>query len=129
MKMYTPLPTVAIVAQAANTVLLAVHSQAGHMDDAAERGMGAENRARTTADLLEDDEEADVGVDRLRAAKYVAPFLFLGLFDLVLLLGWGLDPLWGFMILPPILFVSVLAWIAFRTGFASERTGQDRPQN
>jgi hypothetical protein len=25
------------------------------------------------------------------------------------------------MILPPILFVSVLAWIAFRTGFASDR--------
>ena len=46
----------------------------------------------------------------------------IGLFDLVLLLGWGLDPLWGFMILPPILFVSVLGWIAFRTGFASDRT-------
>jgi hypothetical protein len=27
------------------------------------------------------------------------------------------------MILPPILFVSVLGWIAFRTGFASDRTG------
>ncbi|MFC6975616.1 hypothetical protein ACFQL1_14675 [Halomicroarcula sp. GCM10025709] len=100
------------------------------MDDAAGRGTGAEGHARTTADLLQDDDEQDeTGVDRRRAAKYVAPFLALGLFDLVLLLGWGLDPLWGFMILPPILFVSVLAWIAFRTGFASERTGEERPQN
>jgi hypothetical protein len=94
------------------------------MDDAAD----TETAGRTTADLLADDDDG-VGVDRWRAAKYVAPFLALGLFDLVLLLGWGLDPLWGFMILPPILFVSVLAWIAFRTGFASERTGEERPQD
>ncbi|WP_254273595.1 hypothetical protein [Haloarcula marina] len=81
---------------------------------------------RTTEDLLEDDadEAADSeGVSRWQATKYIAPFVAIGLFDLVLLLGWGLDPLWGFMILPPILFVSVLGWIAFRTGFASDRTG------
>ncbi len=65
-----------------------------------------------------DIREGETHLNRKRAALYVAPFLALGLFDLVLLLGWGLDPLWGFMILPPILFVSVLAWIAFRTGFA-----------
>jgi len=61
-------------------------------------------------------------VTRTQALKYVSPFLFIGLADLVLLLFWGLDPLWGFMILPPILFMSVLTWIAFRTGFASDRT-------
>jgi hypothetical protein len=60
------------------------------------------------------------GYDRRRAALAVAPFLLVGLFDLVLLLGWGLDPLWGFMILPPILFMSALAWLAFRTGFVGE---------
>ncbi|WP_226012285.1 hypothetical protein [Halomicrobium salinisoli] len=65
-----------------------------------------------------DIRQGDDHLNRKRAALYVAPFLALGLFDLALLLGWGLDPLWGFMILPPILFVSVLAWIAFRTGFA-----------
>ncbi|WP_225333469.1 hypothetical protein [Halomicrobium urmianum] len=62
--------------------------------------------------------EGDNHLNRRRAALYVAPFIALGLFDLVLLLGWGLDPLWAFMILPPILFISVLAWIAFRTGLA-----------
>ncbi|QGN06171.1 hypothetical protein Hrd1104_01940 [Halorhabdus sp. CBA1104] len=59
--------------------------------------------------------------DRRQALKAVIPFLALGLADLLLLLGWGLDPLWGFMILPPILFISVLAWIGFRTGFISDR--------
>ncbi|WP_135667173.1 hypothetical protein [Halorhabdus rudnickae] len=63
--------------------------------------------------------------DRGQALKAVLPFLALGLADLLLLLFWGLDPLWGFMILPPILFISVLAWIGFRTGFIGDRT-QDR---
>ena len=104
------------------------------MDDTVESGIDAEGSGSerpTTADLLAGDDESSTlvdtdGLDRWQAAKYVAPFLFIGLFDLALLLGWGLDPLWGFMILPPILFVSVLAWIAFRTGFASDRTGEQR---
>jgi len=95
------------------------------MDDTAGSALGDEPEDRTTADLLDEDSESLVdtpGVDRWTATKYIAPFVAIGLFDLVLLLGWGLDPLWGFMILPPILFVSVLGWIAFRTGFASDRT-------
>ncbi|WP_227353361.1 hypothetical protein [Haladaptatus salinisoli] len=60
------------------------------------------------------------GVNRKRAAKAVIPFLALGLFDLALILGWGMDPLWGFAILPPILFISVLAWIGFKSGFITE---------
>ncbi|PSP83812.1 hypothetical protein BRC96_08350 [Halobacteriales archaeon QS_6_64_34] len=92
------------------------------MDDTAESGLD-QSTERTTADLLEDDEEGLVeGMTRKKATLYIAPFVAIGLFDLFLLLGWGLDPLWGFMILPPILFVSVLGWIAFRTGFASDRT-------
>ncbi|WP_227374766.1 hypothetical protein [Haladaptatus halobius] len=59
-------------------------------------------------------------VNRKRAAKAVIPFLALGLFDLALILGWGMDPLWGFAILPPILFISVLAWIGFKSGFITE---------
>lgn len=47
----------------------------------------------------------------------VTPFLLLGLADVALLLVWGISPLWGFVILPPILFMVVLGWIAFTNGF------------
>jgi hypothetical protein len=69
-----------------------------------------------------DDGEGESGPNRRRAALAVAPFLALGLADVVLLLGWGIEPLWAFAILPPILFVSVLAWIAFSTDFLAGRT-------
>jgi len=67
------------------------------------------------------DEASDAKLTRKRAVLAVTPFLLLGLADVILLLGWGLNPLWGFMILPPILFITALAWLAFRTGFVSER--------
>jgi len=54
---------------------------------------------------------------RLRATLAVVPFLALGLADVLLLLFWGLDPLWGFVILPPILFMTAIGWVAFKTGF------------
>lgn len=76
----------------------------------------------TEEDVGEDAGDESV-VSRRRAALAILPFLLLGLADVVLLLGWGLDPLWGFMILPPILFICVIGWIAFKTGFAS-REGQ-----
>ncbi|MEZ3114951.1 hypothetical protein RYH80_03335 [Halobaculum sp. MBLA0147] len=60
--------------------------------------------------------------NRRRAVVYVAPFLALGIADVLLLLWWGIDPLWGFMILPPILFCSVLAYLAFSTDFLDDRT-------
>ncbi|MFC7156336.1 hypothetical protein ACFQPA_12875 [Halomarina halobia] len=53
---------------------------------------------------------------RKRAAIAILPFLLLGLANVALLLTWGLEPLWAFMILPPILFISVLGWFAFRGG-------------
>ncbi|ADJ16199.1 hypothetical protein [Halalkalicoccus jeotgali] len=58
--------------------------------------------------------------DRLRAAKYTLPFVALGIADVILVIGWGLNPIWGFAILPPILFMSVLTWIAFKSGFVSD---------
>jgi hypothetical protein len=67
------------------------------------------------------DDSGAGGYDRKRAALAVLPFLLLGLADVALLLGWGLNPLWGFMILPPILFISALAWLAFRSGFVDDR--------
>ncbi|MGM0399061.1 MAG: hypothetical protein ACQEQY_08730 [Halobacteriota archaeon] len=55
--------------------------------------------------------------NRKQAALLVTPFLLLGVADVVLLLVWGIDPLWGFVILPPILFMTLLGWIAFTNDF------------
>ncbi|WP_254530901.1 hypothetical protein [Natrinema gelatinilyticum] len=66
---------------------------------------------------------ADDGADYRRAARYVAPFFVIGLVNLVILLRWGLDPLWAFAILPPMLFLSGIAWVAFGHGF-HERPGR-----
>ena len=66
-----------------------------------------------------DPEEHELS--RRRAFFAALPFLLLGLADVVLLLKWGLDPLWGFMILPPILMISVLGWVAFRGGMIRNR--------
>lgn len=66
----------------------------------------------------------DIGettLTRKRAALAILPFLLLGLADIALLLLWGLEPLWGFLILPPILFISAIGYIAFRTGLAEDR--------
>jgi len=60
--------------------------------------------------------------NRRRAVLAVTPFLLLGLADVVLLLFWGIEPLWAFAILPPILFSTVLAWLAFSTDFLEDRT-------
>jgi hypothetical protein len=60
--------------------------------------------------------------NRKWAALAVAPFLVIGLGNVVLLLGWGIEPLWAFAILPPILFCSVLAYIVFSTDFLDDRT-------
>lgn len=59
--------------------------------------------------------------DRWRAAKYTIPFVLLGIANVALVLGWGLNPIWGFAILPPILFMSVLTWVAFKSGFVTDR--------
>jgi len=74
--------------------------------------------------MAENDEG---GYRRKRAALAVLPFLLLGVADVVLLLQWGINPLWGFMILPPILFMSALAWIAFRSGFVGNRVVDEEP--
>lgn len=66
--------------------------------------------------------EAESGRSRKWAVIAVLPFLAIGLGDVVLLLIWGIDPLWGFAILPPILFCSVLAYLVFSTDFLEGRT-------
>lgn len=61
---------------------------------------------------------------RKAATIVILPFLALGIGNLLLILWWGLDPLWGFLLLPPILFICVIGWIAIRGGFAENRTGE-----
>ncbi|WP_435335080.1 hypothetical protein [Haloarchaeobius sp. TZWWS8] len=86
-------------------------------DEAGEEPEGA--GAVAEAPIPDDDE-----VSRKQAFLYILPFLLLGLADVVLLLGWGLDPLWGFMILPPILMISFLGWVAFKYGFVDHQDYQ-----
>jgi hypothetical protein len=62
------------------------------------------------------------GKNRRRAALAVFPFLLIGVGNAVLIVAMGTDPLWGFAILPPILFCSVLAYIVFSTDFLDDRT-------
>lgn len=75
--------------------------------------------ATSNGDEHAESDASDGSINRRRALLAILPFLLLGLADVALLLGWGLDPLWGFMILPPILFICVIGWIAFRTGFVT----------
>jgi len=59
--------------------------------------------------------------NRRKGVLATLPFLALGVADVVLLFGWGLEPLWAFAILPPIIFCSVLAYIVFSTDFLEDR--------
>lgn len=56
------------------------------------------------------------GRSRVRATLAVVPLVAIGLGDLALVLLWGVDPLWGFLIVPPMTFVAAVGWIAFRSG-------------
>ncbi|WP_144902953.1 hypothetical protein [Halobellus captivus] len=91
--------------------------------------MASSASAETRSDAADEEfdpnaplESESGGRNRKRAALAVAPFLAIGLGNVVLLLGWGLEPLWAFLLLPPILFCSVLAYIVFSTDFLDQRT-------
>jgi hypothetical protein len=59
--------------------------------------------------------------NRRRAALYALPFLALGVGNAVLILNFGLEPLWAFAQLPPILFTTALTYIVFSTDFLDDR--------
>ena len=59
--------------------------------------------------------------NRRRAALYALPFLALGVGNAILILNFGLEPLWAFAQLPPILFTTVLTYIVFSTDFLDDR--------
>ena len=58
--------------------------------------------------------DATSEVDRLDAAIATVPFLAVGVFNVLLILLWGADYLWGFVVFVPVVFMSALAWFAFR---------------
>jgi hypothetical protein len=71
-----------------------------------------------------DDTEGGFRKGRKTAAFIILPFVLLGVGNVILILLWGIDPLWGFLLLPPVLFISAIGWIAIRGGFAEDRTGE-----
>ena len=83
---------------------------------------GSSTKGPSRDDIL-DDEVLDSGRKRKRAALYSLPFLLLGLGNVALILTWGLEPLWAFLLLPPILFCTVLTYIVFSTDFLEGREG------
>lgn len=63
---------------------------------------------------MEDDAE---GLSRKKkAVVVVVPCFVLGIGNVVLILQWGLNPLWGVLLFPPVVFVSVIGWIAISGG-------------
>lgn len=78
--------------------------------------------SETGGDSPDDPTEEASGRNRRRAALAVLPFLAIGVGNVVLILLQGLEPLWGFLLLPPVLFCSVLAYLVFSTDFLEGRT-------
>ena len=60
-------------------------------------------------------------LDRKRVALVMVPLLALGLADVTLIVLWGVNPLLGLAVLPPILFVTVLGWVALSGGLVEGR--------
>ncbi|TQQ79295.1 hypothetical protein EGH24_11735 [Halonotius terrestris] len=61
------------------------------------------------------------GRNRKRAVLYALPFFALGIGNATLILVWGIDPLWAFAQLPPILFTTALTYLVFSTDFLDNR--------
>ena len=59
--------------------------------------------------------------NRRQAALYALPFLAIGVGNAILILNFGLEPLWAFAQLPPILFTTALTYIVFSTDFLDDR--------
>lgn len=55
-------------------------------------------------------------IDRRVAAAAAAPLLAVGIGNVALVLLWGADPAWAFVLFLPVAFITALAWFAFRAG-------------
>lgn len=59
--------------------------------------------------------------NRRRAALATLPFLALGLAVVLLSLEFVPQPLWAFLLVPPVVFMSILTYMTFRSDFLDER--------
>ncbi|MXR42302.1 hypothetical protein GRX01_13265 [Halobaculum sp. WSA2] len=93
----------------------------GEAADAADTSDGSD-APEAGGDAPDDPTAESSGRNRRRAALAVLPFLVIGVGNVVLILLQGLEPLWGFLLLPPVLFCSMLAYLVFSTDFLEGRT-------
>ena len=71
-----------------------------------------------------DDAEETTGVNWRRATLIILPFLALGVGNGVLIVQWGLSPVWGLMLLGPVIFISAIGWLAIRGGIGEGETSE-----
>jgi hypothetical protein len=57
-----------------------------------------------------------------KAAVIIVPFLLLGIGNVLLILQWGLDLVWGLLLVPPVLFISAMGWIAISGGLVDRES-------
>lgn len=86
--------------------------------DADEFDAGADTDERQSARSAHPDADAP---NRRRAALATLPFLLLGLAVAVLAVAFAPQPLWGFLLLPPVAFMAVLTYLTFRSDFLADR--------
>ena len=55
---------------------------------------------------------------RRKAALIVVPLFVLGVGNVLLILQWDMNPVWGVLLVPPVIFISALGWIAIEGGIA-----------
>ena len=67
---------------------------------------------------MTDDDSEGGRSGAAKAALIVVPLFLLGAGNVVLLLQWGINPVWGLLLFPPVVFISVIGWIAIRGGLA-----------
>jgi hypothetical protein len=73
---------------------------------------------------LPDDRSAVPSTDdpnRRRAALATLPFLLLGLAVVLLSLEFAPQPLWAFLLVPPVAFMAALTYLTFRSDFLRGR--------
>lgn len=67
---------------------------------------------------MTDDDSEGGRSGTTETALIVVPLFLLGAGNVVLILQWGINPIWGLLLFPPVVFISAIGWIAIRGGIA-----------